>query len=527
MRIDIARPIERTTVGAPRIDAAKREIAGNEAEPKDTRVIAQPVPSAPAKPMSQAPNVACAAIGGPIGAATKVASQHVQVWLTTMDQKNLLTRKKDINLDTPAPTGMSAVRTPYQIQVDADKKYQQMDGFGASITDASASLIQRRMSDKQRDALMKDLFGRDGIHVSMVRQPMGSCDYNINLFTYDNTPGDTDLSQFSIDQDKRFMLPTLKEALTVNPDLKVMASPWSAPGWMKTSGSIIGGSLDPKNYQVYGEYFAKFIEAYKEHGVHIYAVTPQNEPQYVPDNYPGMGMEADEQAAFIKQGLGPSLERHGLDTKIFVFDHNFGQYEYPLQVLSDPDAAKYVAGTAWHGYGGEEEDMSIVHDAHPDKGAWFTEHSGGEWVPGFHDAFLDQMKNAIRVPRNWGKSMIFWNLALDQEHGPSLLGDWSTCRGLVTVNSNTGEVTHNVDYVTMGHLSKFVEPGAYRIDSNTFKDDLENVAFQNPDGSRVVLVCNRSKDEKTFQVNEGDRSFGYTLPAESAVTFKWNATTDK
>lgn len=470
---------------------------------------------------AQTAAVTCAgAVPGPAGSALAAAG-GVQVWLTTVDQANLLTRQPDISSQPAAGPAKGA----YDIAVDVSKKYQQMDGFGASITDASASLLQRRLTGEQRAAVIQDLFGQDGLHVSMVRQPMGSCDYNINLFTYDDD--DDTLKDFSIDADKRFMIPTLKEALQVNPALKVVASPWSAPPAMKDSGSIIAGSLDPKCYKVYGEYFARFVEAYRDLGIHIYAITPQNEPLYVPHNYPGMSMTAREQAAFIKRGLGPALRSHGLDTKLLIYDHNMDRPDYPLDVLNDPEASQYVDGVAWHGYGGEHKAMSAVHDAFPDKGTWFTEDSGGDWIPAFHDAFMDQMKNVVRVPRNWSKSLIWWNLALDTEKGPSLLGDWSTCRGLITVNATTGDVVRNVDYFTMGHLSKFVQPGAFRVDSNTFDDDLENVAFQNPDGSRVMVVSNRTAESKTMRVNEGGQAFEYTLPGEAAVTFKWGGGPEK
>lgn len=446
-----------------------------------------------------------------LAAATQAASQTggVQVWLSTIDQKKLLSRQADVAWGATQASAR-------EITVDPSLKFQTMEGFGASFTDSSSVLFQKRLTPEARAEVMQKLFSRDGIHLSLIRQPMGSCDYNINLFTYEDTPGN-----FSIDMDKRNMLPCVKEALEVNPELKVMASPWSAPGWMKTSGSIIGGELKPENYKAYGEYFANFVQAYAREGVKIWAVTPQNEPLFVPGHYPGMKMEGQQAADFIKTGLGPAFAERGIDTKIYAYDHNWDRPDYPKTVLADPEARKYVAGTAWHGYGGTPEGMSEVHHAHPDKGTIFSELSGGEWVPAFHDAFMDQMGNVIRTTRNWSQSVVWWNMALDKQNGPSLLGDWSTCRGLVTIDQPTGEVTYNLDYYTMGHISKFVEPGAQRIQSNDFKDDLENVAFQNPDGSKVMIVSNRTTEEKTIRVKEGDKTFEYTLPGEAAATFNW------
>jgi glucosylceramidase len=246
----------------------------------------------------------------------------------------------------------------------------------------------------------------------------------------------------------------------------------------------------------------------------------QNEPLFEPSHYPSTAMPASEEAAFLKT-LGPVLREHKIDTKVLIYDHNWDRPDYPMAILKDPEASKYVDGVAWHGYGGKHEAMSQVHDAHPDKGVWFTESSGGDWVPSFHDAFMDETRHIIRSTRNWSKSVVWWNLALDKEHGPSLLGDWSTCRGLVTVDPATGTTEPTVDYYTMGHASKFVEPGAHRIESNTFENDVENVAFQNPDGSKVMVVSNRTSEPRQVRVKEGTQVFEYLLPGEAAATFKW------
>lgn len=457
---------------------------------------------------------AAAAIPGS-PACREGAGMAVKVWLSTIDEKSLLAPQDDISFNE------GRAKTQYEITVNDKERFQQMEGFGASFTDSSAYVLSQNLTPEARREVMKNLFSREGIHLSLVRQPMGSCDYNLDLFSYDDVPGDVDLKQFSIMPDKKYIIPCIKEALDENPDIKFIASPWSAPGWMKTSGSMIGGSLKPGLEKTYARYFSKFIEAYGEEGIPIHAITIQNEPLYVPGHYPGMSFPPIREAEFIKNALGPELKEEGLDTKILIYDHNWDKPDYPEKILSDEEARKYVSGVAWHFYGGSHEAMSEVHDAHPDKEVWFTEGSGGEWVPGFHDAFMDQMKHVVRVPRNWSKSLLWWNMALDQDHGPSLLGDGSTCRGLVKVDNVTGEASYNVDYYTMGHISKFVEPGAFRIASDWFENDLETVAFQNPDGSKVLIVSNRTKDSKSFKVKDGEKFFEYTIPGEGAATFKW------
>jgi glucosylceramidase len=443
------------------------------------------------------------------------AGTAVNVWLSTADQRNKLAPQHDLMLH------QGPVHGDYVINVDKDLKYQQMEGFGASFTDSSAYLLHNSLTPQARADVIKQLFSREGIHLSLIRQPMGACDYNLNLFTYDDEPGDVNLEKFSIAADKKYMIPCVREALRENPETKIFASPWSAPGWMKTSGSIIGGSLRPEYYKIYAQYFTRFVESYRDEGIPVYAVTIQNEPLYVPGHYPGMSFPPGEEASFIKTALGPEFKEQGVNTKIMIYDHNWDRPDYPMTILDDPEANKHVAGVAWHYYGGSHEAMSTVHDAYPEKEVWFTEGSGGEWVPEYHDAFMDQMKHVIRIPRNWSKSVVWWNMVLDQDHGPSLLGEGSTCRGLVKVNRRTGEVSYNVDYYTMGHISKFVDQEAYRIDSTWYENDLENVAFQNPDGSRVLIVSNRTKEEKTFTVRDGEKHFEYTVPGEGAVTFKW------
>jgi glucosylceramidase len=240
---------------------------------------------------------------------------------------------------------------------------------------------------------------------------------------------------------------------------------------------------------------------------------------YVPSEYPGMKMEYSSEAKFINDYLGPKFEKNNINTKIIAYDHNWDNLAYPSMVLQD--AGKYVAGTAWHSYGGKHDAMTKIHDKYPDKGVWFTEASGGQWVPPFNDAFADQMMHIIRATRNYAKTVVWWNIALDQNNGPTVLKN-STCRGIVKIDTETKKITYNVDYYTMGHISKFVEPGAYRIDSTNMDNVLETTAFKNPDGSIVMIAQNRLPNDKVIEVKYGTSLFKYTLPGKAAVTFKWN-----
>jgi len=443
---------------------------------------------------------------------------YPDVWVTTVDQNKLLEKQK--SLDYKPDNN----KKDYIINIDENKLYQQIDGFGASLTDSSAWLIYNKLTEESRKKLINQLFDRNkGIGISFIRQPMGASDYALNIYSYDDMPKegtDFELKNFSIDHDKKYIIPLIKEFMRVNKDLKIMASPWSSPGWMKTSDAMIGGTLKLDSYVSYAKYFTKFIQDYTKEGIPIYAITPQNEPLYSPKEYPGMIMMPEDQINFIKNNLGPAFKTEGIATKIIAYDHNWDMVAYPLVVLKEPDANKYISGSAWHYYAGSADAMSTIHDKYPDKDVWFTEGSGGEWIPPVHDAFLDQMKNIIRIPRNWSKSIVWWNMALDEKNGPSLLSK-STCRGIVTIDQNTGDIKYNLDYYTLGHISKFVVPGAYRIDSNTYENDIEDVAFKNPDGSKVLIVSNRKKEDKQIKVKIGSKTFKYLVLGESAVTFVW------
>jgi O-Glycosyl hydrolase len=455
---------------------------------------------------------------GVFSAAACVAGD-VQVWLTTSDGNKTLTRQVDLVFSRN-----SAARTPDAINLDSGKRYQEIVGFGAALTDASAILIHN-LPATQRDALLKELFGREneGLDFSFTRLTMGASDFSTHHYSFDDQPKgakDPELKSFSIDPNRADILPVIKAALAVNPDLKVMASPWSAPGWMKSSDSLIQGSLLPEAYPAYADYFRRYIEAYAAEGVPIYALTIQNEPHFEPTDYPGMRVTPQSRAAFIGGWLGPLLARTHPDVRILDWDHNWDEPQSPLAVLADPTAAHYVTGVAWHCYNGTPPAQGTVHDAHPDKETWFTECSGGDWVAA-KDALVSSAGTLVETVRYWSKGALLWNIALDEKHGPHL-GGCDNCRGVVTIDSATGRITRTVDYYALGHLSRFVAPGAVRIEAGQAPKDLNTVAFRNKDGSTVVVAVNRAQDARTMTVREGQKTFTYDLPMGGVATFVWH-----
>ena len=431
------------------------------------------------------------------------------------------------SLQGKAPLQFGSERKPLlTITVDDAQRYQQIDGFGASLTDSSAWLISHKLTDAQRTEALEMLFSRDkGIGLSMLRQPMGSSDFAaLEDYSYDDMPAgqsDPSLAHFSIDRDRQYIIPLLREALALNPKLKIIATPWSPPGWMKTSGSMVYGGLLPSSYPPLANYFVRYIKAYEAAGVPIYGITPQNEPLHLPHDYPGMDMMAQEQIAFVRDHLGPALRDAGLKQKVMVFDHNWDLIDYPITVLSDPQAATFAAGIAIHCYGGSVTAQTELHNRFPNKDIWLTECSGGDWQKGRP---LEQpVRLVIGATRNWAKSVILWNLALDQNHNPHL-GGCSTCGGVITINhsSSPAQIVPTVDFTALGHASKFVMAGAERIDSNSFEQgSLEDVAFRNPDGSIVLLVLNGSNDAMAFNIAWKKKYAWYKLGPGAVATFRW------
>ena len=445
-------------------------------------------------------------------------SVRIDVVESSEDLQESLREKPSMQFSTSRPSNLT-------IRLDESRTYQQIDGFGASITDSSAWLLSHKLTATQRNAVLKQLFDtKQGIGLAILRQPMGSSDFSLTDYSYDDMPpgeSDPQLKHFTIDRDRQYIIPVLREALAVNPKLKIIASPWSPPGWMKTSGSMIGGTLLPSSFAPLARYFVRFVQSYEAAGVPIFAVTPQNEPRNIPGDYPGMGMTAEEQATFVREHLGPAFRDAHLKTKIMIFDHNWDMIDFPDLILSDPRAAEFSAGAATHCYGGGPEAQTKLHDHFPAKDIWLTECSGGEWQKG--NLLVAQASLIIETTRNWGKSVVLWNLALDQNHGPHL-GGCTDCRAVVTIDHSTSPttVTPTVDFTALAHASKFVAPGTLRIDSSSSEESpLKHAAFRNPDGSIVLLVLNPATTAISFNVAWQGQYATYELPSGAVVTLHW------
>ena len=425
-----------------------------------------------------------------------------------------------------SPISFGSQRAPeLTIFVNDAKQFQTIGGFGASITDSSAWLLRNKLSDSQFQKIMEMLFDREkGIGLSLLRQPMGSSDFALADYTYDDMPpgeSDSELQHFSIEKDQQYIIPVLRAALAINPQIKILATPWSPPAWMKSNDSLVQGTLRPEDYHAMASYFVKFVKAYEQAGVPIFGVTMQNEPLNVEANFPSLLMSSSEQAGFLGSSLGPAFRAAGLHSKIFIFDHNWDLTHYPIEVMSDAKAAAYVSGIAIHCYGGNAAAQSELHERFPNLPIWMTECSGGDWQRG--NLLDEQVRLIIDSTRNWSHSVILWNLALDQNHEPHL-GGCKNCRGVITVKVDNGsaEVIPTVDFTALAHVSKFVRSGARRIESNTFgPGSLEDVAFRNPDGSLVLLVLNSASKPVTFNVSWKEKYAVYTLPGNSAATVTW------
>lgn len=443
-----------------------------------------------------------------------------EVWITNGDKSRLLSKMPIAAsiYDTNATNDPS-------ISIDFSQQHQEIEGFGAALTGSSAFLINN-MAPAQKEALLKDLFSpSEGIGLSYLRLTMGASDFSLNDFTYNDLPAgstDANLEQFSIAEDEEDVIPVLQALQAYAPGIKIMGSPWSPPAWMKTGGVLNGGSLKPEWYNAYGNYFVKYINAYAAHGITINAITPQNEPLHETTGYPSMKMTSGEQAAFIKSSLGPKFQAAGFNTKIIAYDHNFDVPSYPMDIFNDAAASAYVDGSAFHAYAGDVSAMNQVHAAFPNKNLYFTEVSGGQWSPDFAGNLKWITGNIfIGTTRSWSKNVLLWNLALNDNHGPTN-GGCADCRGVVTINAS-GAVTKNVEYYTLAHFSKFVRPGAKRVSSTDFDPSLglKNVAFVNTNGSKVLVVLNESNVSRKFSVKVGQTRIDYALEANAVATFVW------
>ncbi|HWU76848.1 MAG TPA: glycoside hydrolase family 30 beta sandwich domain-containing protein [Rhodanobacter sp.] len=444
----------------------------------------------------------------------------VELWLSTQDRRLRLAQQPDVAI--VADDG-----SPADVVVDTHQTYQSIVGFGAALTDASAWLIQNKLNALQRYALLHELFGPPpGLNLNMMRLTIGASDFSLQQYTLDDLPTgqvDPDLQYFNIAANLHDLIPAAREVLSVNPHLQIVASPWSAPAWMKTSTNLIGGTLLEPYESAYAQYLVKYVDAYRSYGIPIFALTVQNEPGFEPATYPGMALSAAQRARVIAQYLGPALASRKPRTRILGWDHNWDEPDQPLSVLADPGAEPFVDGIAWHCYRGSPATQTQVHRAYPGKDAYITECSGGDWESSRNGELLWFARDLLLGGlRNWARGVIYWNLALDENHGPHF-GGCDTCKGVVTIDSRTGAVSRNDYYYAFAHFSRFVLPGAVRVNSSTTIKGLANVAFRNADDGSIVLVLVNSKtDPQHVSVRQGKNRFQYTLPPESVATLVWN-----
>ena len=446
-------------------------------------------------------------------AQEETSKKNIDAWLTKADETIKLQKQTSILAFTTASNSFQ------NIEIDPSKTYQNIDGFGYTLTGGSVEVINQ-LSASKKEALLQELFGNgeNSIGISYLRLSIGASDLNSSVFSYDDLPaGQTDitLSQFSLSKDQA-LVDMLKKILTTNPNIKIIATPWSPPVWMKDNGSSKGGSLKPEYYAVYAQYFVKYIQEMKKNGITIDAVTPQNEPLH-PGNNTSMYMSAEQQRDFIKNNLGPAFQTANLSTKIVVYDHNCDKPEYPLTILADTEASKFVDGSAFHLYAGNILVLNNVHNAYPNKNVYFTEQWTGS-TGTFSGDLLWHTKNVvIGSMRNWSKIALEWNLANDASFGPHTPGGCTECKGAITIN-NSETFTRNVGYYIIAQASKFIPQNSVRI-SSTESGNLSSVAFKTPAGKIALIVLNDGANNETFNIKYNDKVATTSLSANSVATY--------
>jgi glucosylceramidase len=449
---------------------------------------------------------------------TSGTGPSIDVWLTSADKTNLFTQGTPIVFKVDSPNAAT-------IQIDSTVTFQTMDGFGYSLTGGSAQLMIQKMTAADRTKLLRELFltSDNGIGISYLRISIGSSDLDDHVFSYDDMSGgatDPNLTNFSLAPDKAYLIPVLKEIISLNPDIKIMGSPWCAPAWMTTNGAVKGGSLNTQYYQAYANYFVKYVQGMASEGITIDAVTVQNEPEN-PGNTPSMVMTSAQQNDFVKNYLGPAFRTANIKTKIVIFDHNCDHPDYPISILNDAVTKDFVDGSAFHMYLGDISAMSTVHTAFPDKNLYFTE----QWTSGKGD-FAGDLRWHVKTlivgaPRNWSRNVLEWNLAADENWNPHTSnGGCTECQGALTINSSSGAVTRNVSYYIIAHASKLVRPGSTRILS-TIAGNLYNVAFLTPEGKKVLIVVNDYNTSTAFAIRFNNYTAIASLKAGEVGTYRW------
>jgi glucosylceramidase len=485
-------------------------------------------PRTPKRLLSWTAAIALVAAAGLVPAtAASAANEPVNIWLTTTNDSGGRTVTRGLQQQTPVSFASSSASATQTITVNENTTYQQFIGAGASFTDTAAWLMNSSgaLSASTRSSVMTALFSpTSGIGLDFLRNPMGASDLARSNYTYDDGTADPSLSRFSISHDLADVEPLTKQAKTLNPSLKIMAVPWTAPPWMKDNDAYSQGFLQSQYYAAYAQYFVKYIQAYAAQGVHIDYVSPQNEPTCCA-GYPSVQWNASGLDFFVGTDLLPALHAAGLTTKVLINDWNWDAYDTWVAPLMADTAIRndsLFGGIAWHGYSGNVSEQTTIHNMFPTVPALDTEHSGGTWIANQQN---EDMNNIISYTRNWGTTVTKWSLAVDQNMGPHN-GGCSTCTGLITVHngdSRSGQVDYTVEYYDTGQLTKFVKPGAFRIDSNT-TTNVPDVAWKNPDGSKALVAYNGTSSSQSVKVVWGNESFTYSIPAATSATFTWAGT---
>jgi glucosylceramidase len=405
------------------------------------------------------------------------------------------------------------------IVLSPEKKFQEILGFGAAFTDASCYMFNQ-VPENARGQLFHELFHPTEMGLNVCRTCVGASDYSTELYSFDEGEPDPELKRFSIQHDRAYLLPTLRQARKANPDLFLFSSPWSPPGWMKAGGSMLGGSMRKKYFASYAQYFLKFLQAYAAEGVSIQAITSQNEVDTDQDGrMPACLWGQEYEIEFVRDHLGPTLKANGIPAKIWLLDHNYNLWGRAICELDDPGVRKYANAVAWHGYAGGANMMSRVHEAHPDAEMHWTEGGPDYTSPRYATDWAEWSHTFTEALRNWCQSITGWNLALDERGRPNI-GPFP-CGGLVTIHSQTKEITRSGQYWAFMHFSRLVRRGARRFDSQGALTGISHVAFANADGTQVLVVTN-SGDAQVASVQVGAMQADIALAKDSVTTWAWS-----
>ncbi len=433
----------------------------------------------------------------------------VQVWTTSGQQR--LAPRSAMSWKAGSAAGDSIVINP-------SKKLQSILGFGGAFTDAACYMFNQ-LATGDREKLFHEMFHPSQLGLSVCRTCIGSSDYATKVYSFDEGDPDPDLTRFSIDHDKEYILPMLREARKANPDLFLFSSPWSPPGWMKANNSMLGGSMRRKYMASYAQYFVKFLQAYEAEGVPIQAVTIQNEVDTDQDGrMPACIWPQEYEADFVRNFLGPAFEKAGIQAKIWIIDHNYNLWGRAIGELETPGVRQYTNAIAWHGYVGQPEWIDRVHQVYPDVEMHWTEGGPDYTKPDYGTDWADWGQTFSGVLQNWCRSITAWNLALDEQGRPNI-GPFP-CGGVVTINSQTKAITYSGQYWALAHYSRFIQRGARRVASTSKTKDLFHAAFENPDGRHVVVVANPGR-QRNCAVAVAAASATVALEPSSLTTLVW------